>query len=93
MLQDGLVKLHLLILQNNIKDKKDFEIFLEKLRYDFHYNKDEWENKTLKDFLESLQAYTVDIEGYYRNQNKAFNPENPTWQTFAQILIGAKVYE
>ena len=80
-------------LKDNIKDKRDFERFLERLKLDFRDNKEDWENKTLKDFLESLQAYTEDIEGYYKNQNKLFDSENPSWQTFAQILLGAKIYE
>ena len=76
-----------------IESKKDFEDFLEKLRVDFEVNKDEWENKTLKDFLESLHGYTMDVEGYYKNMDIPFDENRPTWSNFAQLLLGAKIYE
>jgi len=60
---------------------------------DFQLNKDEWENIKLIDFLEALAAYSKDIEGYYKNQNLPFDKNKPNWKVFAQLLLGAKVYE
>jgi len=76
-----------------IETKQDFEFFLGHLKKDFQSNKDDWENITLFDFLESLHAYTEDVDGYFKNMNIPFDREKPTWKVFAQILLGAKVYE
>ena len=76
-----------------IESKKDFEVFLEYLRADFEKKADECENITLEDFLEALHAYTKDVEGYYNNMNIPFDEKKPTWKIFAQLLMGAKVYE
>ena len=80
-------------LSENIETKKDFEVFLENLRADFDTNKDEWENRNLKDFLEALHAYTSSIEGYYKNMDIPFDENRPTWLNFADVLLGATVYE
>mgnify|MGYP005851123009 CR=1 FL=1 len=77
----------------NIKSKEEFEVFLNDLKRDFESNKEDWENNTLSEFLEALAAYGKDIDGYYQNMNIPFNRENPTWKVFAEILLGAKVYE
>ncbi|TRX58737.1 hypothetical protein FNH22_12740 [Fulvivirga sp. M361] len=77
----------------NIKSKEDFVMFLQQLRLNLEARPEEWENVTLADFLESLQAYTEDIEGYYKNRHLTFDKDKPTWRVFAQLLLGAKVYE
>lgn len=78
---------------SKIKDKEDFEMFLEALIKDFSENKDEWENKSLKDFLKALKSYTTDLEGYYKNWNIKYDLEKPSWKMFSNILLGAKIYE
>lgn len=80
-------------MSKKIETKKDFEEFLKCLKSDFEINQDDWENRNLKDFLEALQAYTEDIEGYFKNMKESFDVEKPTWKIFAQLLLGAKVYE
>jgi hypothetical protein len=80
-------------MSEKIETKKDFEEFLKLLRLDFETNPDDWENNTLEEFLESLQAYTKDVEGYFKNMNIPFDEKRPTWKIFAQLLLGAKVYE
>jgi hypothetical protein len=80
---------------NNFKvtDRKSFIKFLDLLRKDFLDNPESWENKTLSDFLESLSAYTADIQGYYDNMNLNINADKPDWSTFADIFKGATIYE
>ena len=80
---------------NNYKvtDRQTFIIFLDLLRNDFLDNADNWENKTLPDFLEALSSYTEDIPGYYDNTNQKVNADKPNWQTFADIFKGATMYE
>ncbi len=76
-----------------IESKKDFELFLQHFRSDLKSHPEEWENLTLMDFLEALQAYTEDVEGYYKNMNIPFDEAKPTWKVFARLLLGAKIYE
>jgi hypothetical protein len=56
-------------------------------------NPNGWENTTLPEFLEALSAYSSDIQGYYNNMKMNVNADEPTWQIFADIFKGAKVYE
>ncbi len=77
----------------NVTDRQTFIKFLDLLRKDFLDNPEEWENKTLSDFLEALSAYTQDIQGYYDNTKQNKNADRPDWSTFADIFSGAKIYE
>jgi len=80
---------------NNFKvtNRQTFAKFLDLLRKNFLDNPEEWENKTIPDFLEALSAYTEDIQGYYDNMAQNKNADKPDWQTFADIFKGAKIYE
>jgi hypothetical protein len=66
--------------------------FLELLREDFREHGSRWENGNLPDYLEAMQAWTADMNGYYRNTGQPI-PENVPWQLFADILRAARVYE
>ena len=76
----------------NIKSKDDFTAFVGLLQQDFQNNTAEWENKTLDTYLEAIQRYTEDLDGYFMNQNVPV-PENVPWKVFAVILLAAKMYE
>lgn len=80
---------------NNFKviDRQSFIKFLDLLRKDFLDNPENWENKTLPDFLEALSFYTEDIQGYYDNMKLNIKADKPEWSTFADIFKGAKIYE
>ena len=73
--------------------RNQFIEFLEEFRADLKQNKSDWENKTLEDFLEAMQAYTQDVQGYYDNMKMKVNADEPTWQNFKTILKGASIYE
>jgi hypothetical protein len=77
---------------DEIDIKEDFVNFVELLALDLKNNPEEWANKTLSDYLESISSWTEDMEGYYRNNNIPI-PENINWKVFANILIAAKMYE
>jgi hypothetical protein len=77
----------------NVYDRADFIKFIEFLRKDLAVNSDEWENKTLDDFLEALASYAEDIQGFYDNTKQQINADEPSWKLFADILKGAKIYE
>ncbi|MET4543440.1 hypothetical protein ABIE26_000745 [Pedobacter africanus] len=76
----------------NIKSKDDFTAFVGILMQDFQNNVGEWENRTVDTYLEAIQRYTEDLDGYFRNQNVPV-PENVPWKVFAVILVAAKMYE
>jgi hypothetical protein len=76
----------------NVSTKADFIEFLELLISDLKANPDEWENKDLPSYLGAVTSWTEDMEGFYQNFNLPI-PENADWQTFAAILLAAKMYE
>ncbi|MFP9113705.1 hypothetical protein ACLI1A_07165 [Flavobacterium sp. RHBU_3] len=76
-----------------VTNRESFVKFLDLVLLDFLQNPDEWENKTLADFLESMGRYTNDVQGYYNNMKMDVNADVPAWSTFADIFRGAKVYE
>jgi len=80
---------------NDVKvvDRQSFVEFLELLRKDLLDHPENWENKTLPDFLEALSRYAEDIQGYYDNIKLDVNADKPDWSTFADIFKGARVYE
>ena len=73
--------------------RTEFIEFLKEFKADFDQNKENWENANLSDFLESMIAYTNDIQGVYNNMEININADIPTWQNFTQILKGASIYE
>ena len=72
--------------------KRDFVFFLRKLRKDFIENPSSWENNNIDDFLEAMEAWVDEMEGFYANQNVPM-PKNIKWGVFADILMGAKLHE
>jgi len=65
--------------------KQEFILFIENFRTDFFENKEQWENKSIEDYLEAISRYTEDIDGYYKNTNQDINLEKLDWkvlQTF-----------
>lgn len=76
-----------------VTDRQTFIQFLDLLRKDFLHNPENWENKTLPDFLEALSACTTDIQGYYQNMKQNVNADEPSWSTFADIFKSATIYE
>lgn len=71
----------------------EFIEFLKEFKTDFDQKNDNLENVNLSDFLESMIAYTEDIQGYYNNMEMNVNADNPTWENFSNILKGASIYE
>lgn len=76
-----------------IADRQTFIRFLDLLRKDFLENRAEWQNKSIDDFLEAMTRYTEDIQGYYDNTNQNIDANKPSWEIFADILKGSKIYE
>lgn len=66
---------------------------MELLHADFLKNGKNWQNNTLDNFLEAITAYAEDIQGLYNNRENGKDADTPDWQTFADILRGAVIYE
>ena len=77
---------------NKIQCKEDFIRFIWNLVNDFKLHKEDWHNKNLLDYLEAIGYWTEDMEGFYINNNQQI-PKDTDWKIFANILIGAIVYE
>lgn len=77
---------------NEIKNKHDFLNFLSLYIKDYNNNKESWTNRNIETFLEAMESWVEDMEGYYENMNLPV-PENVSWKIFADILYAAKVYE
>ncbi|KAF2519941.1 hypothetical protein E0W68_01560 [Flavobacterium salilacus subsp. salilacus] len=76
-----------------INDKEDFIEFVRELYEVFKTNPEKWENNTIELFLEAMAAYAKDIQGYYDNTNQNIDANKASWQVFADILSGARIYE
>ena len=76
-----------------VTDRQSFIKFIDLLRQDLLNNPEEWENNTLDRFLDAMSAYAEDIQGYYDNMKMKVMADEPAWQTFADILKGATIYE
>lgn len=76
----------------NVSTKEDFLEYIRRLEIDFLNNGNEWENKSIPQFLEALNAWVHDMDGYYENIGREI-PVNINWRFFAEALYAAKYYE
>jgi hypothetical protein len=56
-------------------------------------NPGSWENRNLNDFLNAMANFSEDIQGVYDNAKHKVDADKASWQTFADILKGATMYE
>lgn len=82
-----------LIKYKMIRTRSEFANFLKGFRESLLKDPESWENIRLSDFLEAMEAYTLDIQGYYDNIKLGIDADEATWDNFKQILLGASVYE
>lgn len=76
----------------NVKKKEDFIEFMDLLLIDLRNSGENWENKSLENYLEAIQSWTEDMDGYYLNNNLPI-PNNVNWKVFCEILVAARIYE
>jgi hypothetical protein len=77
---------------SGIVSKEDLADFIETLRDDFLKDPSAWENHTVDRYLDAMAAWVRDMDGYYKNARE-IPPTLPTWQTIADILSAARIYE
>jgi len=73
--------------------QQEFIQIIEALRLNYLEHPEEWEHKTIPDFLEAIAWYAEDIDGYYKNTDQAINLELVDWKVFWDIVQWAKIYE
>jgi hypothetical protein len=69
-------------------EKSDVMFLVERLRdlrRDLRDNPDEWQNHTLEDYLEAIEAWLEDT--------KERAPHEPTWEFVAGLFAVGKIYE
>jgi hypothetical protein len=76
-----------------VASRSDLSGFVDELRANLAAAAYEWENPTLDRFLEAFAAYTRDVPGSLHNVRSDVDPERPSWQLFALVLAGARIYE
>jgi hypothetical protein len=52
----------------------------------------EWENPNLERFLQALQSFLADLDGYYASRGQ-LPPAQPDWNLLATALVAATGYE
>ncbi|MHC1723776.1 MAG: hypothetical protein AB9836_11315 [Aminipila sp.] len=79
-------------LLRNIKNKEDLIEFINILLSDINENPQEWEDKPVTSYLESMQSWVEDMEGYYNNTKQEV-PQDINWNFIATLLYVGKIYE
>jgi hypothetical protein len=75
-----------------ISTMEEFAAFIDQVRADFSAHGDRWENPDLPRFLEALQAWLRDSDGYYKNQKIDISSVKP-WRQIADAIAAARIYE
>lgn len=76
----------------NVKSKEDLLEFINVLIKDLNEKPEEWEEKPVMSYLESMQSWIEDMEGYYIN-TKQDMPKDINWNFIATLLYVGKIYE
>ncbi|MCC5801852.1 DUF7660 family protein [Rossellomorea vietnamensis] len=67
-----------------VNNKEELISFLYNLKLDLINNEEQWENVTLSDYLDAINAWLQDEESL---------PTEPGWELIAAILLSGKYYE
>ena len=73
-----------------IADKKAFLAFLDELNSSFLTNSEEWENRTIGEFLNAMQSW---IEDYSSSEFNDIDWGKVDYSLLARILYMGKIYE
>lgn len=73
-----------------IGDREGFVHFLNLLSKDFTANPQEWENKTIPEFLEQMASW---VEDYSTSPQNTIEWERIDFKVLAQIIYMGKIYE
>ncbi|MEY8465927.1 DUF7660 family protein [Bacteroides caecimuris] len=73
-----------------ISSKKAFLAFLDELNSSFLKNSEEWENRTIDEFLNAMQSW---IEDYSSSEFNDIDWGKVDYSLLARILYMGKIYE
>ena len=76
----------------NVKTRLDLADFISALREDLSRNSQEWENPTLDQFLFAMENWMRAKDHRFKNGAREASTD-PTWKTFADILMASTLYE
>ena len=77
----------------SVNSREQLADFVDALRDSLREQPDEWESRSLEEYLEALAAFARDSPGYYKNLDSTEDSEAPSWRRFADLLASARVYE
>ena len=72
-----------------IVSKEDFIVFLDMLNKDFKENKEKWANRDMEDYIFGMQRFLSD----HTERSLVVMDFTPSWKLFANLMIGASIYE
>lgn len=75
-----------------IETREDFVEFIGRLRRDLDDRPDGWENVTLPHYLEALQGFSADFEGWLKWEGRD-SDSLPPWGLLGLVLLAAAQYE
>lgn len=75
-----------------INSREDLANFISELKIDLNQNNSEWENPSLERFLEAMQGFVVNLDGWEKNCN-IDTTKMTSWQLVGHLLLAAKMYE
>ncbi|MGW6921837.1 DUF7660 family protein [Streptomyces sp. NPDC054950] len=75
-----------------VTTREDFVAFLAAALADLRDRPEEWENRTLENFLEAWGAWVGDMRGWCANRGEVV-PEQPDWHLLASMVMAARIYE
>lgn len=77
---------------NTIQTKEEFIEFLSLMIKDKEISSEEWENKSITEYLAGMASWVEDMDGYYNNMNLQM-PRDIDWKFIATLLYVGKIYE
>lgn len=81
-----------LLTSNSINCKEEFVYFINRLLSDNQINNEEWKNKNISSYLDTIGSWVEDMEGYYDNM-RIDMPKNIDWNFIATLFYVGKIYE
>ncbi len=75
-----------------VETREEFVEFTRAFYDDYRRGGKDWENTDLESFFEALAACADDMCGYYENRGEPV-PTQPTWKTFVNLLMCARIYD
>ncbi len=75
---------------NIIENKEQFLEFMHELSKDYKINEEEWENKTIPEYIEQMASWIEDFSDCPAND---IQWDSMDFRTFAKILYMGKIYE